>query len=62
MEGQKGRIMLSTFHDTPMVIKSRRLQGAERGVEEIQKPKVVEDYNVNMGGVNKCESSTRYIV
>ena len=43
-------IMLSTYHDSSMAKRSR---AAERGVEVIQKPKVVDDYNQNMGGVDK---------
>ena len=36
-----------------MVTKSIRSRRAEGGAEEIQKPEIVEDYNVNMGGVDK---------
>jgi hypothetical protein len=31
-------IMLSTYHDSSMITKSRRLRAAERGVEDIEKP------------------------
>ena len=48
-------IMLSNYHDSSMVTKSRRSRAAEQGVEEIQKPKVVDDYNQNMGGVDKSK-------
>ena len=37
--------MLSTFHDDTMVGKLRRSRGAEGGVETIQKPAVIEEYN-----------------
>ena len=47
--------MLSTYHDDRMVTKSRRSRAAAGGVEEILKPQVVEDYNKNMGGVDKSE-------
>ena len=47
--------MLSTYHDSSMIMKSRRSRAAERGVEYIQKPKVVDDYNQNMGGVDKSK-------
>ena len=46
-------MMLSTYHDTSMISKSRRSRRAAGGVEAIYKPKIVEDYNLNMGGVDK---------
>ena len=46
-------MMLSTFHDTSMVAKTRRSRAVEGGTEEVQKPAVVEDYNQHMGGVDK---------
>ena len=45
--------MLSSYRDMSMVTKSRRSQRAESGTEEIQKPEVVEDYNVNMSSMDK---------
>ena len=48
-------LMLSTYHDCSMVTKSRRSRRATGGVEEIEKPQVVEDYNQNMGGVDKSK-------
>ena len=47
--------MLSTFHDDTMVGKSRRSRTAAGGVETIQKPRVVEEYNQFMGGVDKSK-------
>ena len=47
--------MLSTFHDDTMVGKSRQSRGVEGGVETIQKPAVVEEYNKFMGGVDRSE-------
>ena len=47
--------MLSTYHDDSMVTKNRRSRAAQGGVEDILKPKVVEDYNKNMGGVDKSK-------
>ena len=44
--------MLSTIHDASMVTKSRRSRGAEGGVEDIQKPSIVDKYNLHMGGVD----------
>ena len=48
--------MLSTYHDERMVTKSSRSPAAAGGTEEILNPRVVEDYNMNMGGVDKSES------
>ena len=45
--------MLSTFHDDTFIEKRRRTRLASDGVEVIQKPSVVEDYNHHMGGVDK---------
>ena len=45
-------VMLSTYHDSTMVTKSRRSRRAEGGVEDIEKPQVV---NVYMGGVDKSK-------
>ena len=47
-------LMLSTYHDSAMMQKSRRSRAAAQGgIEEIEKPRVVEDYNLHMGGVDK---------
>ena len=46
-------LMLSTFHDDTFIEKRRRTRHAADGVEVIQKPKVVEEYNLHMGGVDK---------
>ena len=51
-------LMLSTYHDSSMVEKSRRCKGA--GVKTIQKLKVVEDYNQYMGGVDLSKSIIFY--
>ena len=48
-------LMLSTYHDCSMVQKSRRSRAAEGGIEVIAKPRVVDDYNMNMGGVDKSK-------
>ena len=47
--------LLSTYLDDSMVTKKRRSRAAQGGVEDIMKPKVVEDYNKNMGGVDKSK-------
>ena len=48
-------LMLSTYHDDSMVGKSRRSRAAEGGVETIEKPRVVQEYNQQMGGVDKSK-------
>ena len=48
-------LMLSTYHDQSMVTKSRRSRRVDGGVEDIQKPKVVYDYNQHMDGVDKSK-------
>ena len=52
--------MLSTFHDDSMVSKQRRTRNAVGGQEVISKPVVVEDYNQNMGGVDKSDQFVLY--
>ena len=49
-------VMLSTYHDDSMVTKSRRSRAVQGGVE-IEKPKAVEDYNQQMGGVDQSKNS-----
>ena len=49
--------MLSTYHGDEMVTKRRRSRAAEGGIEEIQKPRIVEDYNQHMGGVDQSKSN-----
>ena len=53
-------LMLSTYHNSSMVTKTRRSRGAVGGVEDIQKPQVVEYYNQNMGGVDKSKLVTNH--
>ena len=45
--------MMSTFHDDTFIEKCRRTRLATDGVEVIKKPELVEEYNQNMGGVDK---------
>ena len=46
-------LMISTFHDTSMTLRSRRSRAAEGGVENVEKPVVIENYNQHMGGVDR---------
>ena len=48
-------LMLSAFHDDSMVGRSRRSRAAVGGVENIEKPCVVDEYNKFMGGVDKSK-------
>lgn len=52
--------MLSTIHDTSMVAKRRRSRLAPGGVEEVQKPAMIEKYNMYMGGVDKADQLLSY--
>ena len=52
--------MLSTIHDDSMVSKDRRSRQAPAGVETVQKPHVIEEYNQCMGGVDKSDQLVTY--
>ena len=51
--------MLSTIHDS-MMSKRRRTQHVPGGIEEVQKPVMVEQYNTYMGGVEKSDQLLSY--
>ena len=53
-------VMLSTIHDATVVEKRRRTRAIAGGVEVIRKPKVIEEYNMNMGGVDKGDQLVTY--
>jgi len=53
-------LMLSTIHDTSLVAKRRRSRLAQGGTEEVQKPKMVDEYNQYMGGVDKSDQLLSY--
>ena len=46
----RDKLMLSTFHDDSMVGRSRRSRAAVGGVENIEKPRVVDEYSKFIGG------------
>ena len=52
--------MLSTLHDDSMVTKRRRSRLATDGIEDVQKPVMVEQYNTYMGGVDKADQLLSY--
>ena len=52
--------MLSTIHNTDMVSKTRRIRQATGGIQEIQKPKMIDEYNNYMGGVDKGDQLLSY--
>ena len=51
--------MLGTYHRSEMM-KTRRSHSAVGGVEEVENPQVVEDYNLNMGGVDKSKLTSNH--
>ena len=53
-------VMLSNIHDDSSVVKVRRTRLAEGGQEEINKPLVVDQYNMYMGGVDKADQYLCY--
>ncbi len=52
--------MLSTLHDDSMESKRRRSRHVPGGQEDISKPKMVEEYNQYMGGVDKSDQLLSY--
>lgn len=52
-------LMLGTYHRSEMM-KTRRSHSAVGGVEEVENPQVVEDYNLNMGGVDKSKLTSNH--
>ena len=46
---KRDMLMITTFDDTSMTLRSRQFRAADGGVENVEKPVVVEDYNQHMG-------------
>ena len=53
-------VMLSTINDNSWVTKRRRTRLVAGGIEEIEKPTMVEKYNMYMGGVDKGDQLMSY--
>ena len=52
--------MISTFHTDDMMEKRRRTKAVTDGVETVQKPVMIDDYNLHMGGVDKSDQLVLY--
>ena len=59
-QDKRAVVMLSTIHDDSWVTKRRRTRLAAGGIEEVQKPTMVEKYNMYMGGVDKGDQLMSY--
>ena len=52
--------MLSTFHTDEIIDKRRRTRAAGSGIEVIKKPKMIDEYNTYMGGVDRSDQMVLY--
>ena len=53
---------LSTIDDDPVVEIQRRTSACREGIETIQKPTIIHNYNTYMGGVEKADQLVTYYV
>ena len=59
-QDKRAVVMLSTIHDDSRVTKRRRTRLVAGGIEEVQKPTMVEKYNMYMGGADKGDQLMSY--
>ena len=52
--------MLSTYHGDESMEKERRNRNVVGGTERVKKPRMIEDYNMHMGGVDKSDQMVLY--
>ena len=52
--------IISIFHTDDMMGKWRRTRAVIEGVETVQKPVMIENHNLNMGGFNKSDQLELY--
>ena len=52
--------IISTYHGDDVIEKSRRSRAVAGGVETIKKPRMIEDYNKNMNGVDQNDQNVKY--
>ena len=52
--------MLSTIHNDSISEISRRLRSSVGGVESVEKPVMIQEYNKFMGGVDKADQLVTY--
>ena len=52
--------MLSSFHNDEVIEKRRRTRKADGGTEVVKKPKMVQEYNQYMGGVDQNDQLIKY--
>ena len=52
--------IISTYDSEDVIEKSRRSRAVAGGVETIKKPRMIEDYNKNMNGVDQNDQNVKY--
>ena len=52
--------LLSTIHDDSVTEIARRSRFSSRGIEMVQKPVMIQEYNKYMGGVDKADQLVTY--
>ena len=52
--------MLSSFHDDSNITRRRRTKRSANGTETIKKPRMIEEYNQYMGGVDQSDQILLY--